>query len=216
MNQMHQRICSSEKWALKTRERLLPWALHGVELGTDVLEIGPGYGANLRVLVEQVPHLTAVEVDAETARLLDVAWGERARIVHADGADMPLPDASYDSVVCFTMLHHVPSAELQDRIFAEAFRVLRPGGTFMRQRQPVEPPLPAGPLPRHHERRRPRDPARAPHRRGLHGRRRDRARAGRQPPLPRPAAVAPPPLGRSGPEPPYVPPLPRVSTACRS
>ena len=130
MNQMHQRICSSEKWALKTRELLLPWALHGVELGTDVLEIGPGYGANLRVLVEQVPHLTAVEVDAGTARLLDVAWGERARIVHADGADMPLPDASYDSVVCFTMLHHVPSAELQDRIFAEAFRVLRPGGTF--------------------------------------------------------------------------------------
>ncbi|KFF97948.1 methyltransferase type 11 [Streptomyces scabiei] len=130
MNQMHQRICSSEQWALRTRELLLPWALHGVELGTDVLEIGPGYGANLRVLVEQVPHLTAVEVDAGTARLLDVAWGERARIVHADGADMPLPDASYDSVVCFTMLHHVPSAELQDRIFAEAFRVLRPGGTF--------------------------------------------------------------------------------------
>lgn len=130
MNLMHQRICSSEKWALKTREQLLPWALDGVELGTDVLEIGPGYGANLRVLVEQVPHLTAVEVDAETARLLDVAWGERVRIVHADGAAMPLPDTSYDSVVCFTMLHHVPTAEQQDRIFAEAFRVLRPGGTF--------------------------------------------------------------------------------------
>lgn len=130
MNQMHRKICSSEKWAVKTRELLLPWALDGVELGADVLEIGPGYGANLRVLVEQVPHLTAVEVDAETARLLDVAWGERARIVHADGAAMPLPDAAFDSVVCFTMLHHVPTAEQQDRIFAEAFRVLRPGGTF--------------------------------------------------------------------------------------
>ncbi|QFQ97089.1 methyltransferase domain-containing protein [Streptomyces phaeolivaceus] len=130
MNQIHRRICGSEKWALKTRELLLPWALDGVDLGTDVLEIGPGYGANLRVLVEQVPHLTAVEVDAATARLLDVAWGERARIVHADGAATPLPDASFDSVVCFTMLHHVPTAEQQDRIFAEAFRVLRPGGTF--------------------------------------------------------------------------------------
>ncbi|MFJ7046057.1 SAM-dependent methyltransferase [Streptomyces sp. JV178] len=130
MNQMHRKICSSEKWALKTRELLLPWALDGVDLGTDVLEIGPGYGANLRVLVERVPRLTAVEIDAETARLLDVAWGERARIVHADGAAMPLPDASYDSVVCFTMLHHVPTAERQDGIFAEAFRVLRPGGTF--------------------------------------------------------------------------------------
>jgi predicted methyltransferase len=28
------------------------------------------------------------------------------------------------------MLHHVPTAAHQDRIFAEAHRVLRPGGTF--------------------------------------------------------------------------------------
>jgi predicted methyltransferase len=29
------------------------------------------------------------------------------------------------------MLHHVPTAELQDRLFAEVARVLRPGGTFV-------------------------------------------------------------------------------------
>jgi hypothetical protein len=28
------------------------------------------------------------------------------------------------------MLHHVPSFEQQDRLFTEAARVLRPGGTF--------------------------------------------------------------------------------------
>ncbi len=28
------------------------------------------------------------------------------------------------------MLHHVPSAELQDRLLAEVARVLRPGATF--------------------------------------------------------------------------------------
>jgi predicted methyltransferase len=28
------------------------------------------------------------------------------------------------------MLHHVPSPQLQDKVFAEVFRVLRPGGVF--------------------------------------------------------------------------------------
>ncbi len=131
MNRVHRHLCSSEKWALAVRDRLLPWALRGVELGDDVLEIGPGYGANLRVLVERVPRLTAVEIDADTVRLLAAAdWGQGVRVLHADGAELPLPDTSYDSVVCFTMLHHVPTDEHQDRIFAEAFRVLRPGGTF--------------------------------------------------------------------------------------
>ncbi|KPI05509.1 Methyltransferase type 11 [Actinobacteria bacterium OK074] len=130
MNLMHRKICSSEKWARTTKELLLPWALEGVRLGDDVLEIGPGFGANLRELVERVERLTAVEIDDDSARLLTERWGERARIVHADGAAMPLPDTAFDSVVCFSMLHHVPTAAQQDRIFAEAHRVLRPGGIF--------------------------------------------------------------------------------------
>jgi predicted methyltransferase len=28
------------------------------------------------------------------------------------------------------MLHHVPTPQLQDQMFAEAFRVLKPGGAF--------------------------------------------------------------------------------------
>ncbi|HWM37722.1 MAG TPA: class I SAM-dependent methyltransferase [Streptomyces sp.] len=130
MNKAHRRLCSSEKWAQGVRDRLLPWALEDVELGDDVLELGSGYGANLRVLVEQVPALTAVEIDESTAQLLEESWGDRARILHADASALPLPDASFSSVVCFTMLHHVPAKATQDRIFHEAFRVLRPGGTF--------------------------------------------------------------------------------------
>ncbi|MGH4028165.1 class I SAM-dependent methyltransferase [Actinomycetota bacterium Odt1-20B] len=130
MNRVHRKLCSSEEWAQAVEERLLPWALEEVELGDDLLEVGPGYGANLRVLVRRVARMTAVEIDGPTAALLAERWGEQARILHADGARLPLGQESFSSVVCFTMLHHVPSRALQDRIFAEAFRVLRPGGVF--------------------------------------------------------------------------------------
>ena len=101
-----------------------------MDLGDNTLEIGPGYGAFLRVLVDKTPKLTAVEIDTPMAERLQRLYGDRARIINGDGTDTGLPDDEFSSVVSFTMLHHVPTVELQDRLFAEAFRVLRPGGVF--------------------------------------------------------------------------------------
>jgi SAM-dependent methyltransferase len=130
MNFMHRRICSSQDWATNVRERSLPWSLTGVELGANLLEIGPGYGATTRVLVDLAPNVTAVEVDARSAKDLQREFDGKAKILHGDGSRMSLPDQEFSSVVCFTMLHHVPTRPMQDGIFAEAFRVLRPGGVF--------------------------------------------------------------------------------------
>jgi SAM-dependent methyltransferase len=130
MNLLHQRRCSSVGWADMVRDELLPWALADVELGDQTLEIGPGYGATLRALIERADAVTAVEVDKPMAERLDQLYGDRARVIHGDGSNTGLPDTSFASVVCFTMLHHVPTVRLQDQLFAEAFRVLRPGGVF--------------------------------------------------------------------------------------
>ena len=129
MNLVHGLCCSSNYWARTVEDKLLPWVLRDVELGEHTLEIGPGYGANLRALVDRT-ELTAVEIDKSLADRLIGKYGERARIIQGDGTDLQLPDAEFSSVVCFTMLHHVPSAALQDRLLAEVARVLRPGGIF--------------------------------------------------------------------------------------
>lgn len=42
MNIFHRRLCRSAKWKRKLSETILPFALDGVELGDNVLEIGPG------------------------------------------------------------------------------------------------------------------------------------------------------------------------------
>ena len=130
MNRVHGWICSSNLWARAIETSFLPWVLEGIDLGSEVLEIGPGYGATTRVLEKRIPSLVALEIAPRLAARLQQRASPSARIVCGDGTAMPFSDAHFSGVACFTMLHHVPSRELQDRLFAEAHRVLRPGGTF--------------------------------------------------------------------------------------
>jgi ubiquinone/menaquinone biosynthesis C-methylase UbiE len=130
MNRMHSVICSSGRWRKIVERELLPWGLRGAELGDDVLEIGPGFGATTRVLAGQAPALTVLELDEGYCRRLRQELPREVTIVEGDATAMPFEDARFSAVVCFTMLHHLPSPEAQNRLLAEVARVLRPGGLF--------------------------------------------------------------------------------------
>ena len=131
MNRFHRWYCRSAHWKRTVRERLLPWALAGVELGDRLLEIGPGPGLTTDLLRTRVAKITAVELDAQLAEsLARRSAGTNLTVIQADATSLPIADASMSAVVCFTMLHHLPSPALQDRLLAEAARVLEPGGTF--------------------------------------------------------------------------------------
>jgi SAM-dependent methyltransferase len=130
MNRAHGIVCSSGWWARTVERELLPWGVAGVDLGEDVLEIGPGFGATTRVLARRPGSLTVVELSERYCRHLRQVLDGDVEIVQADATAMPFPDGRFSSVVCFTMLHHIPSAELQDRLLGEVARVLRPGGVF--------------------------------------------------------------------------------------
>jgi len=95
-----------------------------------VLEIGPGFGATTRVLAKRVPALTVLELDQRYCEHLRAELAQEAAIVQGDATAMPFDDARFSAVVCFTMLHHLPSPQAQDRLLAEVARVLRPGGLF--------------------------------------------------------------------------------------
>jgi SAM-dependent methyltransferase len=130
VNRVHNVLCSTDRWARSVESKLLPWGLKGVELGDQVLEIGPGFGATSRVLARREGSLTILELEEDYCERLRAELGERAEVVRGDGTRMPFADASFSGAACFTMLHHIPSEELQDRLFAEVLRVLRPGGVF--------------------------------------------------------------------------------------
>jgi SAM-dependent methyltransferase len=130
MNLAHRWLCSSPRWKQAVALRM-PWVLEGVDLGANVLEVGPGYGATTDLMRGLVGRLTCVEVDGVLARdLRRRTLGGNVTVLHEDATAMSLPDAVFDGAVCFTMLHHVPSVALQNRLLAEVARVLRPGGVF--------------------------------------------------------------------------------------
>ena len=109
----------------------LPWTLEGVELGKQVLEIGPGFGAATDHLMNPARHLTCVEINPRMAKKLQRRTaGHNVTVLCEDATRSSLGSDSFDSAVCLTMLHHIPSAELQDQLLAEVLRVLRPGGVF--------------------------------------------------------------------------------------
>ena len=132
MNQAHLEFLASPWWANYLETELLPWVLGATDLGDDVLEVGPGPGLTTDVLRRQVAALTAVEVDGDlAAALANRLAGTNVEVVHADATDSGLATDRFSAATCFTMLHHVPSPELQDRLFAEVCRVLRPGGILV-------------------------------------------------------------------------------------
>jgi ubiquinone/menaquinone biosynthesis C-methylase UbiE len=130
MNRVHNLVCSSGWWSRVVERELLPWGLAGVEAGEQVLEFGPGFGATTRVLARRPGRLSVLELDPDYCRRLERKLPGEVSVTQGDATAMPYEDGSFSGVLCFTMLHHLPSAELQDRAFAEARRVLRPGGVF--------------------------------------------------------------------------------------
>lgn len=131
MNLLHHWICRSGSWRRAVETRLLPWALEGLDLAGDVLEIGPGYGAATKCLRAGPARLICVEIDGDLARALSRRMARtNVTVIQADAVRLPFGDESFNAAVCLTMLHHLPVTELQDRLFQEEARVLRPGGLW--------------------------------------------------------------------------------------
>jgi arsenite methyltransferase len=109
-----------------------PVALARLEPGEDVLDLGSGGGIDVLLSARRVaPGGRAYGVDM-TPEMLALARAnqERAGVTNAEFVEghieaVPLPDRSVDVVVSNCVIN---LSAAKDRVFAEAYRVLRPGG----------------------------------------------------------------------------------------
>ena len=96
----------------------------------DVLDVGCGTGAVLELLHREYPDKRLTGLDL-TPGMIEVACDkqlENVRFVVGDAEALSFKAESFDAVLCSNSFHHYPHPE---RFFAEAARVLRPGGRLI-------------------------------------------------------------------------------------
>jgi ubiquinone/menaquinone biosynthesis C-methylase UbiE len=98
--------------------------------GARVLELGCGKAEKTRTLAEtgRVAEILALEVDQiQHAKNLQITDLPNVRFAHGGAEAIPAEDNSFDIVIMFKSLHHVP-VEHMDTALSEIARVLKPGG----------------------------------------------------------------------------------------
>jgi SAM-dependent methyltransferase len=111
------------------RRRYLDLARELIPAGASVLELGCGAGIPMTVALAADRKVTGVDISPEQIRLARRNV-PAATLIEADMTAVDFPPASFDAVVAFYSLTHVPRTELAglvDRIRGW----LRPGGVFI-------------------------------------------------------------------------------------
>lgn len=99
--------------------------------GGDVLSIGAGWHPGRHIFPAPAFRLTAVDSDPDrVAGVASSGRADAARFGRAGQLD-ELPDASFDVVLYRLVLHHIAFQGPLAPCFAEAARLLRPGGAMV-------------------------------------------------------------------------------------
>lgn len=98
----------------------------------SILDIGCGFGGTLARINDSHQGMRLAGVNIDT-RQIDICRSIVPRADNsiawrlADATDLPFNDASFDRVLCIEAMFHFPSRR---KLFAEAARVLKPGGVM--------------------------------------------------------------------------------------
>ncbi|MHB1357636.1 MAG: class I SAM-dependent methyltransferase [Anaerolineae bacterium] len=129
--------CEGHDEYLNTGGGILPRRLAmALEIAGDVqekrvLDLGCGRGEVVKHCSDRGAHVVGLDFSFDALALAQqIMPPSSAPLVRADAQRLPFQDASFDFVFAFDLVEHLYPEEL-DRLMAEVYRVLSPGGRFV-------------------------------------------------------------------------------------
>jgi ubiquinone/menaquinone biosynthesis C-methylase UbiE len=99
--------------------------------GKHVLEVGCGRGVGIEILLSlDAEQVTGFDLDPKMIALAQMRlgkYGDRARVFVGDAEAIDARDGSFDAVVDYGVIHHIPRWQ---QALKEIARILKPGGIF--------------------------------------------------------------------------------------
>ena len=126
------------------REKRAEYQLEQTEIGEFIvsggayLDLGCGKGYIRRCLEQLKPGVYVFGCDISDRPTKRMRQSTSETFATADGLNLPFPDATFDGVSLFFVLHHVPFEE-QEKIIEESVRVVKGGGYIFVAEDTVEP-----------------------------------------------------------------------------
>lgn len=125
------------------RRRLLPPLVRGIGSFADrspsqlrILDIATGTGRTLRQIRAALPNAQLVGLDLskpylrQANRSLSHLPGELPQLVQGNAEGTFFGSCTFQAITCVFLLHELPG-DARQRVLAEAFRLLEPGGTLL-------------------------------------------------------------------------------------
>lgn len=125
---MNNPVRAASQWWLESPVLIGP---RGSLARKRVLEIGCGRGVGMEILLSLgAVHVTGFDLDPKMVTLAQervAKYSDRARVFVGDAETIDAPDASFDAVVDYGVIHYIPH---WPQALKEVARVLKPGGMF--------------------------------------------------------------------------------------
>jgi len=124
--------------AMKTADSVVPTAPSSGRTAQQlkVLDIACGTGRTLKMLRDAFPSVSLFGIDLSPAylrkanQLLTETSGMLPQLAQGKAEEMPYRDTYFDAATCVFLFHELPGP-IRQQVIEDAFRVLKPGATFV-------------------------------------------------------------------------------------